>query len=381
MNLKLPPQIKNVHLEILSLLFLFFIISSLEAMPKELKLPQPTGVYSVGTKAIEVLDPARTMLRGNNSRRFMIQAFYPSKEHKGVYPYMPETIDDGLVQGTKVLTWSKPNAEFLRTQKFPVIIFVPGRGGMRQQYTILCEELASQGYVVLSIDIPYAASFVKFPDGTKIVLTLKDAWRVPRDRDYRYQYDDEIIESALKDIEVLLKDFNDLNVKELGMLCDPEHIILIGHSLGGNISHILGFKEARIKAVVDIDSKITERKIFGRIGVSPNSTGKPVLFIRGMMQYQEDVGDQLQKIKNATIWSPLVEHSAFSDNAYFAAHIRGFGRQGFFSDFINWLFKRDPHWDSVGTNLGGKSTEQWFSEYRTYVVGWLRQRGGFPPKL
>ena len=60
-------------------------------------------------------------------------------------------------------------------------------------------------------------------------------------------------------------------------------------------------------AVVDIDSKIMERPVYGKIGVPDNQTGVPVLFIRGMMKYQEDVGDRLHKIKNATIWQPMVQ--------------------------------------------------------------------------
>lgn len=83
---------------------------------------------------------------------------------------MPGTLQDGIVQGTKVLAYAKPNADPVSSKTFPMVIFIPGRGEERQKYTILCEELASQGYVVLAIDQPYVANFVQFPDGTKIVL-------------------------------------------------------------------------------------------------------------------------------------------------------------------------------------------------------------------
>ena len=62
----------------------------------------------------------------------------------------------------------------------------------------------------------------------------------------------------------------------------------MGHSIGGNIAHIKGFSDRRIRAVIDIDSKITERKIYERMAVPPNAHAKLVLFIRGMMQYQDD---------------------------------------------------------------------------------------------
>lgn len=271
----------------------------------ELQLPKPTGSYSTGTKAIEVRDPSRTLFRDQKPRRWIIQAFYPSKKHEGIYPYMPDTLKDGIVQGTKIFALSKPNAAPLPSQKFPVIIFVPGLGEERQKYTILCEELASQGYIILAVDQPYVANFVKFPDGTKIGLTLKNVWKIPRDRNYRYQYYDEAMAGCIKDIEYILSHLSEMNAAELGGMCNTDHIILMGHSFGGNVAHTLGFKNERIKVVIDIDSKITERQIFGRIGVPPNLTGKPVLFIRGMMQYQENVGNQLIVLSLIHYWGCL----------------------------------------------------------------------------
>lgn len=338
----------------------------------ELQLSKPTGPYVIGTKAIEIRDKSRIMFRGGDYRRWMIQAFYPSVEHEGSYPYMPGTLEGGMVQGVKVLASARPDADSFNSQKFPVIIFVPGMGEERQKYTILCEELASQGYVVLALDEPYVANLVKFPDGTKVGLTFKDVWNLPRDRDYRYQYYDDAMAGAIEDVIYILDHLKEIDVKELGGICS-EYVILMGHSFGGNVAHTLGFDDERIKAVVDIDSKITERKIFGRVGVPPNSGGKPVLFIRGMMQYQEEgVMDELAKISNSTIWAPYVQHSAFSDQAYFAAKIQDFGKQGFSVDIINWFFKRGPHWSNVDTELGGRDADIWFAEYRSQVVEWLK---------
>lgn len=133
----------------------------------------------------------------------------------------------------------------------------------------------------------------------------------------------------------------------------------------------MDFEDERIKMIVDIDSKITERKIFGHIGVSPNVKHKPVLFIRGMRQYQENVGDQLEKVQNATIWAPNVDHSAFSDDAYFTNKIPDFGRQGVFADAFTWFFKKGPYFSNVDTNLGEYEVETWFTDYRKTIVEWL----------
>lgn len=356
------------------LIFFFYFANVQISFGHELNLPRPTGPFGIGTKAIEVRDISRTMFRGAELRHWMIQAFYPTEVQKDRHPYMPETLEDGVVQDTKVFAWAKLNADPIESKKFPLVIFIPGLGEERQKYTILCEELASYGYIVLVLDEPYISNFVKFPNEAKVVLTLSDVWNLPKDRDYRYQYYDDAMDVAIKDVAYLLNHLKEIDSKEIGGIWDQE-IILMGHSFGGNVAHTLGFQDDRINAVVDIDSKITERKIFGRIGVPPNPSKKPILFIRGMMQYQEEgVLDELAKINNSTIWAPNVEHSAFSDQAYFAGKIQDFGKQTFLINFLNWFFKRGPHWSRIDTNLGDKNVDDWFAEYRKYMIDWLNSQ-------
>lgn len=355
-------------------LFFIFLFSQEICLATDILLPPPTGPYSVGTKAIEMKDSSRTMLRDSSQRRWMIQAFYPSQSpDQQTYPYMPETLKDGLVKGVRVLTHSKPKAEILKQKTFPVIIFVPGLGEERQKYTLLFEELSSHGYIVLSLDQPYVSNFVAFPDENKIVLTLQDAWKSSRDRDYRYQYYDDAMNAAIADIKYLLDHFESFNQTYFNGQLNQKSIVLMGHSFGGNVSHTLGFLDHRVRAIVDIDSKITERKIYGRIGVPPNPTGKPVLFIRAIKQYQEDVGDQLTQIKNAHILTFDVQHSAFQDTAYLVRKIDALKSTTFLGYFINWLLKKGPHFNAVDTDLGSYTAEEWFNTYRLQIVRWLKE--------
>ena len=337
-----------------------------------LTLPKPTGIFSVGTKAIEIRDPSRQMFRDTNPRRWMIQVFYPCKTHQETSHYMPDTLQDGIVDGVHVMAHAKLDAQILSGQKFPVIFFVPGIGSERQKYTILCEELASHGYIVFAIDEPYVSNFVKFPDGTTIVYRFIDAWKHFRrsDRDYRYKYFDEAMDSIMDDICYMIDHLGDLNQQFNGNL-DIHTLIIMGHSFGGNVAHTFGFRDKRIKAIVDIDSKITDRAIHGHLGVPENNDAKPVLFIRGMMQYQEDVGDKLKNIANATYWEPHVQHGAFSDEAYFSVLIPTFRQPGFLKIICNYIFKRGPLLDATDTNLGGKNINSWLNEYHEKIVKWL----------
>ena len=143
---------------------------------------------------------------------------------------MMGTLDDCDVCGTKVLAHAIPGALMIQDRKFPIIISLPGRGNVRQQNTILYEALVSHGYIVIKMDQPHVANFVKFSDGEKTTLTFKDVWNFPRDRDYRYAYDDEIIASAIKDIDFVLEHFQDFG--NISSAFDTKNIILTGHSIG-----------------------------------------------------------------------------------------------------------------------------------------------------
>jgi pimeloyl-ACP methyl ester carboxylesterase len=356
----------------ISLLFTFSNLLSAEPIT----LPKPTGIYAVGTKAFELKDEKRKMFRGEESRRWMIQAFYPAEKHEGTYPYMPETLKNGKVVDVEVLAHAKLNASILKESSYPLIIFVPGLGQERQKYTILCEELASQGYVILSLDQPYVSNFVRFPDNHKITLNLKDAWKLTlgrKDRDYRYRYYDLAMDMIINDIKYILDHMDALNKNHFDSVLNIHQTILMGHSFGGNVAHHLGFKDPRIKAIVDIDSKISDRNIYGHIGIPANNNKKPVFFIRGMMQYQENLGDQLTKIDNATIWTPNVEHSAFTDNAFLAKYIPNLATQSFIKTFLNWFFKSGPNFDAIDTDLGSNSANEWFKDYRSKIVSSLNK--------
>ncbi len=171
------------------------------ALANSVTLPEPKGVYSVGIVNVGLSDPARTQLRSVDKCRWMTAVFYPTLKTKATAPYMTGTLDDGNVCGAKVLGHAIRGALMVQNRKFLIIISLPGRENVRQQNTILYEALASNGYIVITMDQPYVANFVKFSDGAKTTLTFKDVWNLLWDRNYRYAYDDEIIALAIKDID------------------------------------------------------------------------------------------------------------------------------------------------------------------------------------
>jgi predicted dienelactone hydrolase len=154
-------------------------------------LPRPTGPYAVGTTALHLVDHGRqetlTDVPGG-ARELMVRVWYPAEPAPGAkpMPYWPDAkivgpirvADDFRVLGiTTSPTFLYNHYDLMRTNSYPdaavasaeraypVILFSPGALDLVERYFLWSEELASQGYVVVSLSAPYESSAVIFPDG------------------------------------------------------------------------------------------------------------------------------------------------------------------------------------------------------------------------
>ena len=135
----------------------------------------------------------------------------------------------------------------------------------------------------------------------------------------------------------------------------------MGHSFGGNVSLREGFKNPTIKAIIDVDSKLTER-----INLPENTNNKPVLFIRSN-EYQDYVGDRLKHVPNAHIINFDAKHSSFEDIAYLAPTVPNQGNQSLLAKAWHFLAHKGPFMEHVGTGLGHYRKEDWFKLYTKTV--------------
>lgn len=152
-----------------------------------LRLPEPTGRYAVGATRLEWVDPDRSdPWHDTDARRaLMVSVFYPARGRlSGRYaesPYLlpgeaatfddtaanllflglpPDAIDWGAVR-----THVRADAP-VAAGRYPVVLYSPGLGEPRTFATGMVAELASRGYVVVTIDHTYESPAVEFPDGT-----------------------------------------------------------------------------------------------------------------------------------------------------------------------------------------------------------------------
>ena len=147
-----------------------------------MRLPKPAGPFSVGTSWLTVTDSTRRERFGPAAavRAFPVKVWYPaapgtsgtlapySAAEEPTFGAIPAAMFRQLALVKTHSLLSVPIAP--DPARFPVIIFSHGYGGYPAQNTPQMEELASQGYVVLSIGHPGEAGAVSFPDGRLVMM-------------------------------------------------------------------------------------------------------------------------------------------------------------------------------------------------------------------
>ncbi len=168
---------------------------------------------------------------------------------------------------------------------FPLVIFSHGAFGYYQSNTSTYMELASNGYVVISLDHPYHSFFTKDTSGKTIIVNpqfmqevmyinemgipeqeiieLSHSWLDIRTADMNFVLDSvketkeavtaSIGENGLPDYWYINKDSSTEIMEDILMITDTEHIGLMGHSMGGAASVTVGRTRDDIDAVIDLD--------------------------------------------------------------------------------------------------------------------------------
>lgn len=158
----------------------------------------------------------------------------PNCRRKNLSSYMPPATSQFL--GAKFGAYGIPNNTFdpltLSTchefssskncakGSYPIVLFSPALGTSRLLYSNLLQNIASTGYFVLSVDHPYDADIVTFPNGTSIIGV-------------------DIPDSSLEDaLATRVADMQFLNSQLSGLLSLPKESLegktaIIGHSFGG----------------------------------------------------------------------------------------------------------------------------------------------------
>jgi len=258
-------------------------------------IEKPSGSYEVGTFSMDIVDENRIEIYGDTigePRKIRIQLWYPTDSTDGLD--RAKWLNDGVKVASGIPSFAGMPGFLLRytaridsnsylyatlsddKSNYPIIVVSHGWFGFRNIHTDFCEMLASNGYIVASIDHTYGSLATVFNDGTVKKVdpnALPDASTV----DDFSAYSNKLVTTYALDAELTINTIEKLaagqvrldnytNTKDLNKLEDTsgfsgmfegriniDMIGAIGHSTGGGGITQLAMIDDRMDAVFGFD--------------------------------------------------------------------------------------------------------------------------------
>ena len=248
------------------------------------EFPKLTGQYKVGTMQRHIVDQNRQEPNNPSEKReLMAQLWYPADiKYENPLEVYGKTELESTKAAYRDLKFSEEDiscldrtfchaisdAVPLKNHKFPTVIFSHGYGTSPSIYTALCEELASNGFVVVAISHTYYTYQTIFPDGRTISASPEKLQTPPTSNDFKIWLDD--VKCVLEQIKKWNLDSSDA----FSGLFDMEKIGIFGHSYGGAVAFEMTATDPEIKTGIALDVGL-----FGQATLS--DMHKPFMFIMG----------------------------------------------------------------------------------------------------
>jgi dienelactone hydrolase len=234
-------------------------------------MPKPSGPHNVGSEIFRWADGnrAETFTSDPSDRRQVIaRAWYPTDVRKG--PAVPYFEAQGRLPGSitglpafmfasfgRIQTHAVGGAPISSTQrKWPVLFFSPGLSIPREQYTALCADLASRGFVVVALSVPYESSVSVLAGGQIVGQTIHPDVMGPPPHPAL----ERLIAIRAADVTFALDRLGRLaHLKPTSAIAghlDLRRVGIVGHSLGGATAVQVMAGDPRFKVGVNLDGKL-----------------------------------------------------------------------------------------------------------------------------
>lgn len=261
---------KKAVLHCVSMLLLLSVCILPGILFPQYQMPTPTGSYAVETAVYTYTDENRTNPFANTAENRQVTAEF----------WYPKAAD----------------------KTFPLVLFSHGAFGVRASNTSTYIELASHGYVVCALDHPYHSFFSKSNEGS-ITLVSMDFMQEVMDSNKTNVYTPESEYALFQKwmglragdlsfvLDTILKNVG-TDMDSVYQLIDGNRIGVMGHSMGGAASVLMGRLYPSIGAVVNIDGPYFSEIVYNPSTDDFEASGTPyttpILNI-----YSDDVWRQL----------------------------------------------------------------------------------------
>ncbi len=362
---------KGVFLTVILVLLLAVYLLAKILFPA-IEIPKSTGDYLIGTQSFDVIDENR-MEKYNDrgeKRQFKLQVTYPTDDVKGLERV--KWLSDGKVTAQNLAKDSKlpyfvldqlanVNANSYlgadvsnKATNYPLIIISHGWRSTRNLHQDFAENLASHGYIVLSIEHTYGSVATQFDNGN---LTLINHSVLPFGTEEFLPKANQLVNTYAGDISKAI-DFaerlNQSNSRFKGTI-NLDRIGLVGHSTGGGADVRAALADDRIKALVGLDAwvePIKKENIAKGLQI-------PALFFRSEQWQVGPNNDNLQLLSDNSAVKPLcyqiddTTHYDFSMVYMYSPAIKLLGFSGDINSSYLTALLNESMLEFFEQNLGG----------------------------
>jgi dienelactone hydrolase len=281
----------------------------------DISLPKPTGTYAVGRVEYNWIDSTRDDNLAPDAgvkRELTVWIWFPADSADKYYTivkYRPNSwiaAEDSLIgfimsnfltkDLSKVHPHAVQNANISpKLARYPIIFFKPGIGALSTDYTTLCEDLASHGYIVVASESPYSSFVVVYNDGRVVTRTRKGNPGEMINQTEAKRLAENLIPIWSADLRFELSKLKKLDKNDPAKLftgrLNFEEIGVFGHSFGGATAAEFCYDEPECKAGIDIDGQL-----FGKVVQA--GLKKPFMFILSdhIAANEPDVDEILKRI-------------------------------------------------------------------------------------
>ncbi|EGX91914.1 PAF acetylhydrolase family protein [Cordyceps militaris CM01] len=259
---------------------LLLTLLSLASAATGLLVPGPSGPYAVGYSTLVLTDDSRQdpFAPTPQKRRVPVSAYLPVDiSSRGSKPCPPRTLpymtpavaayyDQGAAQiGLPNDTFAKYAVTYCDLEKlcakkprasFPLVLFDTGVGPPRSLYGVKARNLASQGYIVVTVDHPYDAEVVEFPDGSVVKATAFNGTEAEIEHFLKVRGQDLVfVLSQLQHSRAVRRSL----LAHYPSAVDFTRVASVGHSLGGVASELVAnMPGSLVRGAVNMDGGIRE---------------------------------------------------------------------------------------------------------------------------
>lgn len=373
------------------------------ADPVPLALPPPTGTRALGAIELHLVDRDRPdPWHPDQPREVMVTVWYPARhggDERRPFPYLPPGAAAAFEHGGLAdvdVTPAQVEIADLRTHArsaapvdarggpHPVVLFSPGGGVSRTAGTVLVEELASRGTVVVTVDHTHEAAQVEFPGGRVVVgEQLRGTPNVLR----------QLLDTRVADLRFVLDQLEVLAdggnpdaggrtlPEGLGGVLDLARVGAFGHSAGGFAAAETMLVDQRVDAGANLDGSLAYDLPHGLGAVAQRGLDRPFLLMGAGASGPDD--DRPHSHRTAPDWGEFWRRST---GWKMDVTLRG-ATHGSFTDLQALLPQLDRALDldddDVATAIGTIDPDRSVAAQRAYLTALFDQhlRGRPQPLL